>query len=151
VVTACAKEMEAVDLPPFRALAGQPFAMTAHIVYRAWDGEQVATFSPEVISRIVRGWIGFDGLLMSDDLSMKALGGDFTSRARRSIAAGCDMILHCNGDLDEMREVLEGTSRFGAAALERWERALGLRQPPQPADTAALLEELTAVLAEREN
>ncbi len=99
------EELRAHDFAPFRALADMPMAMSAHVVYTAIDAERPATTSPKVIGDIIRGEIGFDGLLMSDDLSMKALSGDFAERARASLAAGCDVVLHCNGLMAEMRAV----------------------------------------------
>jgi len=93
------------DFYPFRQLRHLPAAMSAHIVYQAIDAEKPATLSEHVIGKIIRTSIGFDGLLMSDDLSMQALQGRLGERARASFAAGCDMVLHCNGNLDEMREV----------------------------------------------
>ncbi len=95
------------DFAPFRALASAPFAMTAHMVYSTVDKENCATFSPAVIQDVIRGNIGFSGILMSDDLSMGALGGNYEARARRAIDAGCDLILHCNGKMDEMTAIAE--------------------------------------------
>ena len=76
--------------------------MTAHVVYEAWDPERPASLSPTVIGEIIRGRIGFDGLLMSDDIGMEALAGDFGSRAAGVVAAGCDVALHCSGKMEEM-------------------------------------------------
>ncbi len=150
VVTASAESLAARDLPPFCALADMPFAMTAHVVYTAWD-DRVATLSPKVIDTIIRGAIGFDGVLMSDDLSMKALGGSFAARTRDALAAGCDVVLHCNGVMDEMAEIAAAASRLSAAAARRWNAALSLREPPKPADTAALLDELSRLLGATES
>lgn len=94
----------AVDFLPFKRLAHLPFAMTAHIIYEAIDTKNCATQSKAVID-IIRGEIGFKGMIMTDDLSMKALTGTFAERTKRSLDAGCDLILHCNGDMDEMREI----------------------------------------------
>jgi beta-N-acetylhexosaminidase len=107
------------DFAPFRALNDAPMAMTAHIVYADIDPENPATTSPDVIENVIRGEIGFDGLLMTDDLSMKALQGSFRERAERSIRAGCDLVLHCNGEMSEMMPVAEGVPALGARALER--------------------------------
>ena len=93
------------DLAPFIALADAPMAMTAHVVYPAWDAGRCASLSPKVIGEIIRGRIGFDGLLMSDDLGMQALSGGFGERARGVLAAGCDVALHCSGDMAEMAAV----------------------------------------------
>ena len=104
VVTASIEELRTVDFTPFRACVDAPWAMTAHVVYRAID-ERPATFSPTVIEDIIRGEIGFEGLLLCDDLSMAALDGEIDARAAAVLAAGCDIVLHCNGDLGEMRRV----------------------------------------------
>lgn len=107
------------DFAPFTALNDAPMAMTAHIVYADIDDGAPATQSAAVIGSVIRGEIGFDGLLMTDDLSMKALSGTFRERAERSLAAGCDMLLHCNGDLAEMTAVAEGAARLDGRALDR--------------------------------
>jgi beta-N-acetylhexosaminidase len=97
VVTASADAL-ADDLAPFRALAKRaPMAMTAHILFKAWDGQHPATLSPTIINNIIRGEIGFEGLLMSDDIAMKALSGSLPDRARAALAAGVDVVLHCSG------------------------------------------------------
>jgi beta-N-acetylhexosaminidase len=97
VVTASADAL-ADDLAPFRALAKRaPMAMTAHILFKAWDGQHPATLSPTIINNIIRGEIGFEGLLMSDDIAMKALSGRLADRAKAALAAGCDIVLHCSG------------------------------------------------------
>jgi beta-N-acetylhexosaminidase len=145
VVTARADSLAAHDLPPFRALADMPFAMTAHVVYTAWD-DRVATLSPKVIDTIIRGAIGFDGVLMSDDLSMKALGGSFAERTRDALAAGCDLVLHCNGVMTEMVEIAAAASAVSPAALRRWDAALLRRAMPEAADIVALGDELTRLL-----
>ena len=125
VVDAPRAELEERDFPPFRANADLPLAMTAHVVYTAIDPERPGTLSPTIIGEIIRGAIGFDGLLMTDDLSMKALSGGFRDRAEAAIGAGCDMVLHCNGLLDEARAVAEGAGALdgraaGAGAARRW-------------------------------
>ncbi len=117
-------ELRASDFAPFKALADMPAAMTAHVVYSAIDRQAPATTSPRAIRNVIRDEIGFDGLLMSDDLSMKALNGPMTSRAEAAIAAGCDVVLHCNGELDEMKAVAEGSPELGGLALRRFESAL---------------------------
>ncbi|MFC0283248.1 beta-N-acetylhexosaminidase [Camelimonas abortus] len=148
VVGASLAELEACDFAPFRALADMPMAMTAHVVYTAVDPEQPATTSARVIGEIVRGSIGFDGLLMSDDLSMQALQGDLGSRARRAFAAGCDVALHCNGDMAEMQAIAAEAPLLAGRALARAESALGrvLRQP-EPLDVAAARARLAELLA----
>lgn len=123
VVDTTAAELERTDFVPFRALADLPAAMTAHVVFSAIDAEAPASVSAVVTQRIIRETIGFDGLLMSDDLSMKALSGTMRSRAEAVIRAGSDLALHCNGNLAEMREVVEGVPVLEGKALERLERA----------------------------
>jgi beta-N-acetylhexosaminidase len=123
VVDAVLSELDQTDFRPFARLSNLPLAMTAHVVYSAIDPRRAATVSPIVIRDVIRGRIGFDGLLMSDDLSMKALKGSLGRRTEEALAAGCDVALHCNGRLGEMREVAaaslvlggEGARRAGAA------------------------------------
>lgn len=117
-------ELEHSDFAPFKANADLPVAMTAHVVFKAIDPDRPATLSPIVVKEIIRGFIGFDGLLISDDLSMKALSGSFRDRARALFAAGVDLGLHCNGDLAEAREVAAEAPSLAGKALERAERAL---------------------------
>ncbi|MFZ2101861.1 MAG: beta-N-acetylhexosaminidase [Oricola sp.] len=124
VVDTPLEELRAHDFPPFRALHAMPMAMTAHVVYTAIDPEHPATTSPKVIADIVRGEIGFDGLLMSDDVSMHALSGDFGSRTESIFGAGCDVVLHCNGVMDEMVAVAARTPILADMAAERAKRAL---------------------------
>ncbi len=107
------EELRAHDFAPFKALNDLPMAMTAHVVYTAVDPDRPATTSPKVISEIVRGEIGFDGLLVSDDTSMKALSGDFPEKAAAILAAGCDLVLHCNGVMEEMAGIASRTHRAG--------------------------------------
>lgn len=116
--------LEATDFEAFRLLADLPLGMTAHVVYSAIDPDNPATTSARVISEIIRGHIGFDGALMSDDLSMGALAGSLASRAEASFAAGCDLALHCNGKLDEMREVASRTPILAGEAARRCAQAL---------------------------
>ena len=99
-------------------------AMTAHVVYSAIDPDNPATTSAKVIDEIIRGEIGFDGLLISDDTSMKALSGDFPTKAAAILAAGCDIVLHCNGVMEEMRGIVAAPARLQGKSLERAERAL---------------------------
>jgi beta-N-acetylhexosaminidase len=138
-------EALAADFAPFRALADLPMAMTAHIVFEALDPEAPATQSARMV-RIIRDEIGFGGLLMTDDLSMKALGGGFGTRAERALAAGCDVILHCNGDRAEMDAVTAATPRLAGAALARAEAALALRGAPD-GDPRAMVAEFEALTA----
>jgi beta-N-acetylhexosaminidase len=149
VVTASAESLAKQDLPPFKALADMPFAMTAHVVYTAWD-DRVATLSAKVIDTIIRDAIGFDGVLMSDDLSMKALGGSFADRTRDALAAGCDVVLHCNGSIEEMAEIAAAAPPLSARAAQRWDRALSRRQSPEAMDADVLLDELSRLIASGE-
>jgi beta-N-acetylhexosaminidase len=125
-VGASLEALRAQDFAPFRALADLPIAMTAHVVFEAIDAESPATTSPTVISKIVRGEIGFDGLLLTDDLSMKALSGGFRARAEAAFRAGCDIALHCNGRLDEARPVAEAAPLLAGASQRRADAALAL-------------------------
>ena len=125
-VSASLQALRDADFPPFVANADLPIAMTAHVVFEAIDPDQPASLSAAVIEGIVRREIGFDGLLMTDDLSMKAISGDFRERAERALAAGCDLVLHCNGELAEARRVAEGSPHLSGAGVERAERALRL-------------------------
>ncbi len=115
------------DFAPFKGLNDAPMAMTAHIVYADIDSDHPATQSAEVVGKVIRGEIGFDGLLMTDDLSMKALAGTFRERGEHSLKAGCDMLLHCNGEMTEMIAVAEGTAGLTGKALERAEAAEAAR------------------------
>ena len=134
VVDATLLELERIDFPPFAALSDAGMAMTAHVVYSAIDANRPATLSPTIIDTVIRRAMGFDGLLMTDDLSMKALSGTLGERTKAGLAAGCDMALHCNGDLDEMREVAAAAGPLRGLALARARRALGLAGKPEPFD-----------------
>jgi beta-N-acetylhexosaminidase len=134
-VSTPADELSSTDFVPFRGLSDCPLAMTAHVVYEAIDPHRPATTSPKIISRIVRGEIGFEGVLLSDDLSMKALSGSLADRARAALFAGCDIALHCNGDLDEMEEVAREAKPLERESLRRAERALAQQKCPEPFDT----------------
>ena len=123
VVTASAEELE-IDLEPFERLSWAPMGMTAHVVYTAWDPERPSSLSPIVIHDIIRERIGFDGLLMSDDLGMEALRGDFRTRAAGVIAAGCDVALHCSGKMEEMIAVASAVPALSEQAHDRLARAL---------------------------
>jgi beta-N-acetylhexosaminidase len=126
-------ELSRTDFAPFAALAGQAdLAMTAHILYAALDRSRCATFSEPIITSVIREEIGFGGLLMSDDLSMKALGGSFRERAERAIAAGCDIVLHCNGSMEEMEAVAQGAGVLLGAAQARASRVVPLPVEPLP-------------------
>jgi beta-N-acetylhexosaminidase len=146
-VDAALPELQAGDFAPFRALADMPWAMTAHVVYSAVDGRRPATTSPRVIEEVIRGWIGFDGVLISDDLSMQALDGDLGARAAAALAAGCDLALHCNGAPAEMEAVADAVGSLGAEAHRRLAAAAARLGPRPQADVAALVSELDALLA----
>jgi beta-N-acetylhexosaminidase len=133
-VDASAEDLERLDFAPFRALADMPLAMTAHVLYTAYDPHLPATLSPVVIADVIRGQIGFDGVLMSDDLSMKALDGTMGERTQAAIAAGCDLALHCNGDLSEMIGVAEAVPVLSGDALRRCDAALARLAEPRPFD-----------------
>lgn len=129
-------ELSAIDFAPFRALADQALGMTAHVVYEALDHDRCATLSPTVI-RAIREEIGFDGLLMTDDLSMRALTGPLGARAAAAFAAGCDMALHCNGLLAEMIDVAGAVPPLRGKPADRARRAEAARHAPEPFDLAA--------------
>ena len=135
-------ELERTDFAAFQPLADLPMAMTAHVVFSALDPAQPATTSATIIEQVIRGSIGFQGLLMSDDVSMNALAGSIAERTRAIVSAGCDMVLHCNGKLDEMREVAREAPVLSGKALDRAKRALASRKSPQPFDRAAARAEL---------
>jgi beta-N-acetylhexosaminidase len=146
VVDTSREELEQSDFAPFRALADLPMAMTAHVVFSALDPAQPATTSATIIDEVIRGLIGFQGLLMSDDVSMNALAGSISDRTRALLAAGCDMVLHCNGKLEEMHEVARVTPELSGKALARAGRALLSRKAPQPFDRVKARAELDALV-----
>ncbi len=147
VVTADAEALE-TDLAPFIKLADAPMAMTAHVVYPAWDAAQCASLSAKVIGAIIRGRIGFDGLLMSDDLGMHALSGGFDDRAAGVLAAGCDIALHCSGDMTEMEAIAGAVGPIGAEARTRLDRAMATVAGVRPrAALAELIAERDALMA----
>jgi beta-N-acetylhexosaminidase len=146
IVDTSRKELETTDFAAFQPLADLPMAMTAHVVFSALDPAQPATTSATIINQVIRGVIGFQGLLMSDDVSMNALAGTIAERTRAIANAGCDMILHCNGKLDEMRDVARETPELTGEALERAKRALASRHPPRPFDRQAARAELDALI-----
>lgn len=144
----CAADALEQDIAPFRSLRDAPMAMTAHVLYRAWDPARCATLSPAVIGDVIRGRIGFDGLLMSDDIGMEALAGPLGERARAAIDAGCDIVLHCSGRIEDSRAVAAALPPIGADAAERLARAMAQRAPADPGlDLAALLAKRDALLA----
>lgn len=141
-------DLMAWDVQPFRVLAHLPAAMTAHIVYTAVDATAPASTSASVTGELIRGYAGFDGLLMSDDLSMKALSGPMEQRTEAVLAAGSDVALHCNGDLVEMRSVASAAPRLAGRSLARFERALAVaRRDATPFDWAAARSAVARVLS----
>jgi len=147
VVQATLASLRAFDFPPFRALRDIPWAMTAHVVYSAIDHALPATASPRVIGEVIRGEIGYDGLLLSDDISMGALSGTLAERTRAILAAGCDVVLHCSGDLAEAQAIADAARPLDAAALRRLARARAWRSAPSPFDRSAALARLETLLA----
>jgi len=149
VVEASLAELSAVDFLPFRMLADLPAAMTAHVVYNAIDKRGPATTSRRAIRTIIRGTIGFDGLLFSDDLSMQALSGTLGERAGAAVAAGCDVALHCNGKMDEMRDIAGHVPALAGKAKRRAQAALArLHHLPEPVDVAEARARLDAALSQ---
>ena len=133
-VAASRDELSAHDFVTFRGLNDAPIAMTAHVVYESIDPHRPATTSPRVLQGIVRGEIGFDGLLVSDDLSMEALEGPLAARAKAALFAGCDIVLHCNGKLGEMKEVAREAKPLAGKALHRADAAIAHLRAPSVID-----------------
>lgn len=146
VVNASEEEL-AADLHPFAALADAPMGMTAHVVYTAWDVERCATLSPIVIEAIIRGRIGFDGFLMSDDIDMKALAGPPGEKAAAAVAAGCDVALDCWGRMDDMIDIAGAVGEMNAEASRRLASAMANPKPTEPARFAELVAKRDALLA----
>ena len=147
-VDASLQDLDACDFVPFRKLAHLPMAMTAHVVYSAIDPKAPATTSRKVIQEVIRQAIGFDGLLMSDDLSMKALSGSFTEKTQALFAAGVDVALHCNGQLDEAALVAKASPQLAGKALERAAKALlRLAEACPPLDPVDARAEVHSALA----
>jgi beta-N-acetylhexosaminidase len=136
-VTTDRAELDRTDFAAFRPLARLPLGMSAHVVFSAIDPTQPATTSATMVREVIRGSIGFQGLLMSDDVSMGALSGTIGERSRAAIAAGCDIVLHCNGKLDEMQEVAANTPRLAGEAAKRADAALAARETPSEFDVVA--------------
>ena len=141
------KELERTDFAAFQPLADLPMAMTAHVVFSALDPAHPATTSATIVEQVICGVIGFQGLLMSDDVGMNALAGSFAERTRAVFAAGCDVVLHCSGKLDEMREIAAETPKLSGRALQRARQALASRRAPQPFDRVAARAELDALIS----
>lgn len=146
VVEAPADDLRASDFRPFAALRDAPLAMTAHVVYAAFDPMLPATLSRTVVAGVIRGEIGFDGLLVSDDLSMGALGGTLKARAEAALSAGCDLVLHCNGRLAEMAQVAAAVGPLGGEAERRLARAQRRIEKPSPIDFKSLEAEVERMI-----
>jgi beta-N-acetylhexosaminidase len=129
--------LEATDFAAFRPLAGLPLGMTAHVVFSSIDPVAPATTSVTMVREVIRGFIGFQGLLMSDDISMGALSGTLAARSQAALAAGCDVVLHCNGDLREMTQVASVVPELSGEALARADAALAARSAPEEFDAEA--------------
>lgn len=147
VVEASRDELEASDFAPFQALADLPWAMTAHVLYRALSGNQPATTSESVVRDIIRGHIGFQGLLITDDLSMGALDGSHAERAQAAMSAGCDVLLHCNGDMAQMQELAGVVPRLAPPAEDRVRRGRERRDAARDLADADALEAIRRRLA----
>jgi beta-N-acetylhexosaminidase len=146
VVDADRATLEATDFAAFRPLKNLPLGMTAHVVFTAIDPVRPATTSATMIGEVIRGFIGFDGLLMGDDVSMGALSGSIAERARASLAAGCDLVLHCNGKMDEMRAVAAEAPELSGDARRRADAALAVRKSPSGIDLPAARREFAAMM-----
>ena len=142
--------LEATDFAAFRPLAGLPLGMTAHVVFSAIDPVAPATTSVTMVKQVIRGFIGFQGLLMSDDVSMNALSGTIAERSRAALAAGCDVVLHCNGDLREMIEVAGEAPQLSGDAAKRADAALAARMAPEEFDIEAARKIFTQMVATSE-
>lgn len=139
-------ELESLDFRTFAGFADCPMAMTAHVVFEALDKHNPATLSKTVIRDVIRKQLGFNGLLMTDDLSMKALSGNFTEKTKAALEAGCDVVLHCNGLFEEMQEVAEAASPLAGKAMARAKAALKQRRKPQRYDSKLALKDWDAVM-----
>jgi beta-N-acetylhexosaminidase len=140
-------DLQATDFAPFVRLADMPMAMTAHVILSALDPGRAVTISEPAIAQAIRGAIGFNGLLLSDDLSMRALDGGLESRARAALAAGCDIALHCNGILSEMEAVASACGPIEGASLARFDAAFARLHPPHAFDREQALAALDEMLA----
>ena len=146
VVTADRATLEATDFAAFRPLAALPMAMSAHVVFTAIDPVAPGTVSPTIVADVIRDSIGFAGLLMSDDISMGALSGSIGERTRAAIAAGCDVVLHCNGEMREMLAVAAQAPVLAGAAARRAAAALATKMPPVPIDLPAARREFVSLM-----
>ncbi|KZK82529.1 Beta-hexosaminidase [Pseudovibrio sp. Ad46] len=146
-VTSPLEELEARDFLPFKSLRDCPMGMTAHIVFKEIDGDHPVTQSSYAIQKVIREAIGFDGVLISDDISMKALGGDLKSRVEKIVAAGCDLVLHCNGELDEMKTVASAVPEIDGKRAERIKAAMQRNTQVFDGDETALRAEFDELCA----
>jgi beta-N-acetylhexosaminidase len=147
VVDADRATLESTDFAAFKPLSGLPLGMTAHVVFSAIDPVAPATTSVTMVREVIRGFIGFQGLLMSDDISMGALSGTLAERSRAALAAGCDVVLHCNGDLAEMSEVAASVPELAGASAARADAALARRTAPEEFDLSAARELFARTMA----
>jgi beta-N-acetylhexosaminidase len=141
-------ELSSTDFVPFKALNNAPFAMTAHVVYTDIDQNAPATTSKKLVQDVIRREIGFDGVLMTDDLGMKALSGSFADKTKHALEAGCDLILHCSGHMNEMKEIARVTPFLSGKSLQRFEKALSLQSVAKALNRLEAESELKALLAE---
>lgn len=148
-VTADAESL-AIDLEPFRTLAQAPMGMTSHIVFQAWDAARPATLSPVVIAQVIRGMIGFDGLLMTDDIDMKALSGSAGDKAAGAIAAGCDLVLDCWARMDEMVDIAARVGDMPDVSRDRLNRAMATIAAPHGVSTGDRAAEMAELIAKRD-
>jgi len=148
-IDACEEELEACDFKPFRALRDAPLAMTAHVLLPVFDAERPATVSPAIMGKVIRGGIGLTGLIMSDDIGMKALKGSFADLTRAVIGGGCDVVLHCSGKYAEMAEVADAAPVLDGEALDRLEDARASLHDPEPFDEAEALALVTEAAGTR--
>jgi beta-N-acetylhexosaminidase len=148
VVDAAAEDLQASDFHPFQALKDMPWAMTAHVIYQALDRDHPATTSETVIAKTIRGDIGFAGVLVSDDIGMKALTGPYDGRAAAVLAAGCDLVLHCSGDLAEMEAAAAGAGPVGPETVARLANGEAARGRPGDWDAGAAGARLDGILAD---
>jgi beta-N-acetylhexosaminidase len=135
LIEAPREELEQSDFLPFRALADMPLAMTGHLLLKDLDPQNHVSISPRIISEVIRGFIGFDGLLMSDDIHMEAMAGNMGERARAVLEAGCDLALYCKGEIDQMRAVAAASIELAGRSRERFDAAFAhIAKGPQPFD-----------------
>ena len=145
IVNTSSKSLNSIDFAPFKHLSDLPMAMTAHIIYSSFDQNLCATVSP-IMNKIIRQNIGFDGLLMTDDISMKALSGSLSSRASASLKAGCDVVLHCNGRMEDMIEIMTEIPVLSSKSQLRAKNAKNLRCEPNNFDFNASLRTFVSLM-----